>query len=299
MAPKVVVVENHRSYEITIYGENPLQASGHIGPQRQNMDTSGRSRMKKIEDIPWYHHNLTRNSTEVLLLSYGRQGSYLIRPSKTNPGHYTVSVKSLDSIKHFPLVLQGTKFVFGIGEFNNVEQLMEHFQNYPIIGGETGQPVTLSHPYPSEVEEPSVYDDISRHAVCGSSFNHHRPLSTSNSSEQEPKDINWTVASKEGFLTKQGAIHKNWKRRWFVTNRNTLQYYNERGDKKPIRVLDLRLAEEASKNNTCGKPNAFSLVFPYRTFLLCADTEQEMQEWIDLLKWKLDKIKHKMRSVTV
>ena len=52
MAPKVVVVENHRSYEITIYGENPLQASGHIGPQRQNMDTSGRSRMKKIEDIP-------------------------------------------------------------------------------------------------------------------------------------------------------------------------------------------------------------------------------------------------------
>lgn len=46
--------------------------------------------------------------------------------------------RSLDSIKHFPLVLQGTKFVFGIGEFNNVEQLMEHFQNYPIIGGETG-----------------------------------------------------------------------------------------------------------------------------------------------------------------
>ena len=46
--------------------------------------------------------------------------------------------RSLDSIKHFPLVLEGTKFVFGIGEFCNVEQLMEHFQNYPILGGETG-----------------------------------------------------------------------------------------------------------------------------------------------------------------
>ena len=32
---------------------------------------------------------------------------------------------------------------------------------------------------------------------------------------------------------------------------------------------------------------SFSLVFPNRTFFLCADTEQEMQEWIDLLKWKL------------
>jgi len=47
-------------------------------------------------------------------------------------------VRSVDSIKHIPLAREGTKFVFGIGEFNNVEQLMEHFQNYPIIGGETG-----------------------------------------------------------------------------------------------------------------------------------------------------------------
>lgn len=46
--------------------------------------------------------------------------------------------RSLDSIKHFPLVLEGAKFVFGIGEFYNVQQLMEHFQNYPILGGETG-----------------------------------------------------------------------------------------------------------------------------------------------------------------
>lgn len=46
--------------------------------------------------------------------------------------------RSLDSVKHFPLVLDGKKFVFGIGEFCNVEQLVEHFQNYPIMAGETG-----------------------------------------------------------------------------------------------------------------------------------------------------------------
>ena len=40
----------------------------------------------------WYH-DLTRNSAEALLLDYGRQGSYLIRPSKNNPGHYAVSVR--------------------------------------------------------------------------------------------------------------------------------------------------------------------------------------------------------------
>lgn len=44
--------------------------------------------------LSWYH-DLTRNSAEVLLLAYGNQGSYLIRPSKNNEGNYTISVRSV------------------------------------------------------------------------------------------------------------------------------------------------------------------------------------------------------------
>ena len=32
----------------------------------------------------------------------------------------------------------------------------------------SGLPITLKHPYPSAVTEPSLYDMISRHVVCGS-----------------------------------------------------------------------------------------------------------------------------------
>ena len=46
----------------------------------------------------WYH-DLTRNSAEALLLDYGRQGSYLIRPSKNNPGHYAVSVRWVNELQ--------------------------------------------------------------------------------------------------------------------------------------------------------------------------------------------------------
>lgn len=235
----------------------------------------------------------------MLLLEYGCEGSYLLRPSKNNPGQYTISVKSVNSVRHFPLVYDDIKFVFGVGEFFNVEQLVEHFKNYPIIAGDTGQAVTLAFPYPSKVDELSVYEDITRHVVHSGSFKCHT-LSNPSSPIKELPDVNWSVASKEGFLTKKGAIHKNWKRRWFVTNRYTLQYYNQRGDKKPLKVLDLHLAEEAVKNETCGKPNAFSLVFPDRTFFLYADSKQEMQEWIDLLSWKLrNKVKLKKRCETV
>jgi len=36
------------------------------------------------------------------------------------------------------------------------------------------------------------------------------------------------LASKEGFLTKQGWYVKNWKTRWFVLTKNELSYYADR-----------------------------------------------------------------------
>ena len=65
--------------------------------------------------------------------------------------------RSLDSIKHFPLLREGTKFVFGIGEFSNVEQLLEHFQNYPIIGGETGFDILYSLDFSTKLENVIPY----------------------------------------------------------------------------------------------------------------------------------------------
>lgn len=53
-----------------------------------------------------------------------------------------------------------------------------------------GQPITLEYPYSSHVPEPSIYDEISRHAVFGFTS------STSQSSEQEPVDMDWSVSIK-------------------------------------------------------------------------------------------------------
>lgn len=36
------------------------------------------------------------------------------------------------------------------------------------------------------------------------------------------------LASKEGFLTKQGWVVKNWKSRWFVLSKYDLSYYSDR-----------------------------------------------------------------------
>lgn len=51
---------------------------------------------------------------------------------------HIILFRCLDSVKHFKLSCDNGKLFFGAGEFSSVGELLTHFQNYPIIGGETG-----------------------------------------------------------------------------------------------------------------------------------------------------------------
>ncbi|EDO43858.1 predicted protein [Nematostella vectensis] len=218
----------------------------------------------KVEDIPWYHPSLTRNASEVLLMTNGVEGNYLLRSSQTHD-MYTVSARSMDSVKHFPLIPDGKGgYKFGIGDFANIAELMEHFRNIPVLGGECGPPVTLRFPYFNKIAEPSFYTDVTLHAVHGTSFGGAQNCNN-----------DW-----ENTLS-------NWKRRWFVTKKHMMFYFNQRGDTKPLKELDLRLAFEVEADNNCEKPNAFRVCFPERTYYIYADSKKDMEDWVSLLKWKL------------
>lgn len=107
--------------------------------------------------------------------------------------------------------------------------------------------------------------------------------------EVKDGDINFSLNTKEGYLTKLGAIFKSWKTRWFVLRRNELMYFKEKASKSPIRVLDLRECSECKEDRVSHqqKGNVFKLVFQWRTFYLYATTEQDMKEWIKQINWCL------------
>jgi len=44
-------------------------------------------------DFRWFHSNVSGYDAEKLLLERGFDGSYLVRPSKSNPGDFTLSVR--------------------------------------------------------------------------------------------------------------------------------------------------------------------------------------------------------------
>ncbi|ROK15854.1 Dual adapter for phosphotyrosine and 3-phosphotyrosine and 3-phosphoinositide [Anabarilius grahami] len=56
---------------------------------------------------------------------------------------------------------------------------------------------------------------------------------------------------------------------------------------EPIRTLDLTECSAVQFDYSQERVNCFCLVFPERTFYLCAKSGAEADEWIKILRWKL------------
>lgn len=230
-----------------------------------------------LETLDWYHPNASRHVAESLLMQNGDDGSYLMRPS-SRENEMAISIRCKNSVKHFNVTWVGECYSFGLASFKDMQEFVAHFQKQPFIAGESGVITWLRHPYPRQVSEPAVYDIVRIHAQYGQD----------RTSKCAPQ---WAIGSKEGFITKLGAIFKNWRKRWFVLKRNELSYFRSQGDGVPVRCIDLKDCRECAIDVTMKRENCFRLVLSWRTFYLICDTEQEVQEWMQMLQWKLNQMK--------
>lgn len=98
------------------------------------------------------------------------------------------------------------------------------------------------------------------------------------------------ISSKEGFLTKQGKIRKNWKCRWFVLRSNTLSYYKTKQSRQPICRLDLSRATAVEYDNSKHKNYCFRVEFPHRTYFIYASCAEDCDHWVELLRSRLSVI---------
>ncbi|XP_068043609.1 dual adapter for phosphotyrosine and 3-phosphotyrosine and 3-phosphoinositide isoform X2 [Anomalospiza imberbis] len=219
---------------------------------------------RELMALGWYHDNLTRHAAEALLLSNGQDGSYLLRKSNEREDLYSLSVRGKDSVKHFHVEHTGTSFKFGFNEFSSLKELVMHFANQPLIGSETGTLIVLKHPYPRQVEEPSIYESVRVHTAM-----------QTGRTESDLVPNAPSLGTKEGYLIKQGKIVKA---------------------TEPIRALDLTECSAVQFDYSQERVNCFCLVFPLRTYYLCAKTGIEADEWIKILRWKLSQIRKQLEE---
>ncbi|CAI5697264.1 dual adapter for phosphotyrosine and 3-phosphotyrosine and 3-phosphoinositide isoform X2 [Oreochromis niloticus] len=213
----------------------------------------------ELASLGWYHYDLSRHAAEALLLSNGTDGSYLLRNSNEGPGCFALSVRAKDSVKHFQVTRNSNGYVFGFNEFPTLQDFVNHFANQPLLGSDAGTLIVLKCPYPWRVEEPSIYESVRVHTAIQTGRTENDLVANAPS-----------LGTKEGFLVKQGAIVKC---------------------EEPIRTLDLRSCSAVQFDYSQDKVNCFCLVFPDRTFYLCAKTGVEADEWIKILRWKLSQIR--------
>eukprot|EP01094_Clydonella_sp_ATCC50884_P012976 TRINITY_DN2326_c0_g1_i4.p1 TRINITY_DN2326_c0_g1~~TRINITY_DN2326_c0_g1_i4.p1 ORF type:complete len:177 (-),score=54.07 TRINITY_DN2326_c0_g1_i4:299-829(-) len=89
-----------------------------------------------------------------------------------------------------------------------------------------------------------------------------------------------TIVNHSGWLTKQGAFVRSWKRRWFVQRGATISYFRNQGDSEPAGVIDLESCQVHHATRKTGKRNALELVTADRNFYMYADSSEEMEQWI-------------------
>ena len=110
------------------------------------------------------------------------------------------------------------------------------------------------------------------------------------------------VVDKEGWLNKKGEVNKGFQKRWFVLKGNLLYYFEKKTDREPAGVLIVEgcTVGKVGMNflpfifNTNGnfwitelseddEAYSFNIAFHGngdRTFVLSAETQESMEEWM-------------------
>lgn len=96
---------------------------------------------------------------------------------------------------------------------------------------------------------------------------------------------------KDGFLTKQGGSIKTWKKRYFLLKGDTLYYFKTKND--TVQTGEIKLTRESVANEEPKKGGKFyfSITTARRCYLIHADSEDVMRQWVEAITRSLDTMK--------
>nr|XP_015192416.1 PREDICTED: tyrosine-protein phosphatase non-receptor type 11-like [Lepisosteus oculatus] len=96
----------------------------------------------------WFHPNITGIEAEQLLLTRGVHGSFLARPSKSNPGDFTLSVRRNDEVTHIKIQNSGDYYdLYGGEKFATLAELVQYYtEQHDLLREKSGDIIELKYP---------------------------------------------------------------------------------------------------------------------------------------------------------
>ncbi|XP_040903325.1 tyrosine-protein phosphatase non-receptor type 11b isoform X1 [Toxotes jaculatrix] len=96
----------------------------------------------------WFHPNITGIEAEQLLLTRGVHGSFLARPSKSNPGDFTLSVRRNNEVTHIKIQNSGDYYdLYGGEKFATLAELVQYYtEQQDLLREKNGHVIELKYP---------------------------------------------------------------------------------------------------------------------------------------------------------
>eukprot|EP00736_Rhodelphis_marinus_P010551 Rmarinus@m.18454 len=141
--------------------------------------------------------------------------------------------------------------------------------------------------------KPSVSDRIlaDQGSPSSSSSTPDKKMSKSSLSSQKETSAAIKDPQLEGWLTKQGAVVKNWKRRWFVLKDKNLYYFKKPSDLEPKGTVNLEDVTIAHATHATKRQHCFGIYHPgRRSYFLQADCQDDMLMWVNAIRGDEKKI---------
>ncbi|BET02499.1 Tyrosine-protein phosphatase [Nesidiocoris tenuis] len=96
----------------------------------------------------WFHPNISGVEAEALLLDRGYDGSFLARPSRSNPGDFTLSVRRNNEVTHIKIQNTGDFYdLYGGEKFATLSELVQFYmENQGQLRERNGEIIELKTP---------------------------------------------------------------------------------------------------------------------------------------------------------
>jgi tyrosine-protein phosphatase non-receptor type 11 len=120
----------------------------YVGGERHQRHLSVLSTIYTPAFHMWFHPHLKGPEAEKLLRETGVDGSFLVRPSKSNPGDFTLSVRRGDEVTHVKIQNTGDCYdLYGGEMFATLSELVQFYtENEGQLKEKSGELINLRHP---------------------------------------------------------------------------------------------------------------------------------------------------------
>ncbi|TSM85929.1 Ras GTPase-activating protein 1 [Bagarius yarrelli] len=218
----------------------------------------------------WYHGKINKQEAYNLLMTVGQVCSFLVRPSESTPGDYSLFFRTNENMQRFKICpTPNNQYVMGGRYYNSVDDIIEHYSKEQIVKG-----FTLRDPVPNQQQEQVLCNAVDENREIYKTI------------RRKTKDPFYKNIVKKGYLLINKGKGKRWKNLYFILEGNDSQliyFESEKRATKPKGLIDLSVSSVYCVHDSLfGRPNCFQIVIQHFSeeqciFYFAGETPEQAQ----------------------